>query len=446
MTMEIAPANDESWNEQSLSEALRELHYQKKALDEHAIVSVSDANQKIVYANEKFCEISQFTLDELRGGHFCIGIGDEHSIDFFEEMLETIGQGETWHGLLCNHKKDESIYWTDTTIVPFRDDAGEPYKFVAIRTDITKQKEVEAEIRAGKEAIEAAHEKLEHAQSDLLHAEKLASIGRLAAGVAHEINTPTQFVGDNTRFLKEAFEDLNRLIGIYQEVIDSANGSISEDLVAKVTDMRKEVDIDYLSDEVPTAIDQALDGISRVSEIVQSMKEFSHPGSESKLQVDLNHAIESTVTVSKNEWKYCANLVTEFDESLPEVPCLPGEFNQVILNILVNAAHAIESRNGENSTDLGTITIKTICGDEYAEIHISDTGCGMPEDVCAKVFEPFFTTKEVGKGTGQGLAIARSVIVDKHAGCIRVKSEKDIGTTFVIRLPLHEPPEEAIGE
>ena len=171
MTMEIAPANDESWNEQSLSEALRELHYQKKALDEHAIVSVSDANQKIVYANEKFCEISQFTLDELRGGHFCIGIGDEHSIDFFEEMLETIGQGETWHGLLCNHKKDESIYWTDTTIVPFRDDAGEPYKFVAIRTDITKQKEVEAEIRAGKEAIEAAHEKLEHAQSDLLHAE-----------------------------------------------------------------------------------------------------------------------------------------------------------------------------------------------------------------------------------------------------------------------------------
>ena len=160
-------------------------------------------------------------------------------------------------------------------------------------------------------------------------------------------------MGDNTRFLKEAFEDLNRLIGIYQEVIDSANGSISEDLVAKVTDMRKEVDIDYLSDEVPTAIDQALDGISRVSEIVQSMKEFSHPGSESKLQVDLNHAIESTVTVSKNEWKYCANLVTEFDESLPEVPCLPGEFNQVILNILVNAAHAIESRNGENSTDLG---------------------------------------------------------------------------------------------
>lgn len=446
MNMEIAPANDESWNEQSLSEALRELHYQKKALDAHALVSVSDENQKIVYANEKFCEISQFTLDEIRGGHFCIGIGDEHSIDFFEDMLETVGRGKTWHGLLCNHRKDESIYWTDATIVPFCDEAGKPYKYVVIRTDITNQKKIEAEIRASKAAIETAHENLAHAQSDLIAAEKLASIGRLAAGVAHEINTPTQFVGDNTRFLKEAFEDLNRLIGVYQEVVDSANGSIGEDLVAKVTDMRNEVDFDYLSDEVPTAIDQALDGISRVAEIVQSMKEFSHPGSESKLQVDLNRAIESTVTVSKNEWKYCANLVTEFDESLPEVPCLPGEFNQVILNILVNAAHAIESHNGENSTDLGTITVKTICGDEHAEIRISDTGCGMPDDVRAKVFEPFYTTKGVGKGTGQGLAIARSVVVDKHAGSIRVESEPDKGTTFVIRLPLHEPPEEAISE
>lgn len=439
-------ANDESWNEQSLSEALRELHYQKKALDEHAIVSVSDANQKIVYANEKFCEISQFTLDELRGGHFCIGIGDEHDIDFFEDMLETIGQGKSWHGLLCNHKKDESIYWTDATIVPFCDEVGEPYKYVVIRTDITKQKEVEAEIRARKAEIEAAHAELEHAQSELLDAEKLASIGRLAAGVAHEINTPTQFVADNTRFLKEAFEDLKQLIVVYQEALDSANGTIGEELRAKVASTKDEVDFDYLSDEVPTAIDQALDGISRVSEIVRSMKEFSHPGTESKSQVNLNHAIESTVTVSKNEWKYCANLVTEFDETLPDVPCLPGEFNQVILNILVNAAHAIESRNGVNSAELGTISIKTICEDEYAEIRISDTGCGMPEDVRAKVFEPFFTTKEVGKGTGQGLAIARSVIVEKHAGSIRAESELDKGTTFIIRLPLHEPPEDAISE
>jgi PAS domain S-box-containing protein len=440
MTPEYALQASSGEDEQSLEEALRELHYQKKALDEHAIVSVSDANQKIAYANEKFCEISQFTLDELRGGHFCIGIGDEHSDEFFEDMLSTISNGTIWHGLLCNHKKDESVYWTDTTIVPFCDDTDKPYKYVVIRTDISKQKEIEAEIRARKSEVEDAHSELEAAQSDLVHAEKLASIGRLAAGVAHEINTPTQFVGDNTRFLKEAFHDLVQLLSAYQKVVDAAKeGTVAEELYTRALALNEEVDLPYLSEEIPTAIDQALEGIKRVSDIVRSMKDFSHPGSEGKVNLDINRAIESTATVSKNEWKYCATLVTEFDENLPEVPGLPGEFNQVILNILVNAAHAIEAKNGKDIAELGTITVCTSCDDDYAEIRISDTGSGITEDVRAKVFEPFFTTKEVGKGTGQGLAVARSVIVDKHGGTIRVESEIGKGSTFVIRLPLKEP-------
>ena len=444
MAPELAQAANETREARALHEALRELHYQKKALDEHALVSVSDANQKIVYVNDKFCQISQFSLGELKGGHFCIGIGDEHSDEFFEDMLATIGTGAIWHGLLCNHRKDESVYWTDTTIVPFCDDTGTPYKYVVIRTDITKQKEIEAEIRARKAEAEAAHRDLESAQSDLLHAEKLASIGRLAAGIAHEINTPTQFVGDNTRFLKDAFQDLTKLLTVCQEILDKAkDGVVGDELFAQASAISKEIDIDYLADEIPTAIDQALEGVNRVSNIVRSMKEFSHPGTEGKTRIDINRAIESTATVSKNEWKYCAKLVTDLDPNLPEVPCLPGEFNQVILNILVNGAHAIASRNGENSSELGEITVSTRADDDFAEIRISDTGCGMPDEVRSKIFEPFFTTKEVGKGTGQGLAVAHSVVVDKHQGTIRVESEQGKGTTFIIRLPLTETEADA---
>ena len=439
MSPDHALAAHETKEAQALTEALRELHFQKKALDEHALVSVSDANQKIVYANDKFCEISQFSLDELRGGHFCIGIGDEHSDEFFEEMLATIGAGKIWNGLLCNHRKDESIYWTDATIVPFCDDSGNPYKYVVIRTDITKQKEIEAEIRASKAEVEEAHRELEEAQSDLLQAEKLASIGRLAAGVAHEINTPTQFVGDNTRFLKEAFDDLMRLLLICRQVVETGkDASVDPELCAQALAISEEIDIDYLTDEIPTAIGQALEGLDRVSDIVRSMKEFSHPGSDTKTRVDINHAIESTATVSKNEWKYCAKLVTDFDPALPEVPCLPGEFNQVILNILVNGAHAIIAKNGDDSSSLGQITVSTRSDGDFAEIRISDTGCGIPDEIQDKLFEPFFTTKEVGKGTGQGLAVARSVIVDKHGGTIRAESEAGEGSTFIIRLPLTE--------
>ncbi len=439
MRPEYAVAANQTREAQALEEALRELHYQKKALDEHALVSVSDANQKIVYANEKFCEISQFSVEELRGGHFCIGIGDEHSDEFFEEMLATINRGKTWHGILCNHRKDESTYWTDTTIVPFCDETGTPYKFVVIRTDMTKQKEIEAEIRARKAEAEEAHRELEAAQSDLLHAEKLASIGRLAAGIAHEINTPTQFVGDNTRFLKDAFEDLNKLLQVCQQIIDKGkDGAVDSALCAEAASIRDEIDLDYLADEIPTAIDQALEGVDRVSNIVRSMKEFSHPGSEGKTRIDINHAIESTATVSKNEWKYCAKLVTDLDPNLPEVPCLPGEFNQVILNILVNGAHAIMAKNGEDSSELGELSVSTRADGDFVEIRIGDSGCGMPREIRDKVFEPFFTTKEVGKGTGQGLAVAHSVVVDKHNGTIRIESEPGEGSTFIIRLPLTE--------
>lgn len=274
-------------------------------------------------------------------------------------------------------------------------------------------------------------------QAQLAQAQKLESIGQLAAGIAHEINTPIQYVGDNIRFLSDSMDDLLRLVGSYRDLVSEiAKGVGTEDCASKVAALEQEADLPYIEDELPKSIAQSLDGVERVSEIVRSMKDFSHPGTGGKESADLNKAIESTITVARNEWKYVAEMVTDFDLALPFVPCKLGEFNQVILNIVINAAHAIAGVVGKNTGEKGTITIATRRDDGWAEIRISDTGTGIPQEHRSKVFDHFFTTKEVGKGTGQGLAIAHAVIAEKHGGTITVESEMGKGTTFIIRLPI----------
>ncbi|MFQ5430201.1 MAG: ATP-binding protein [Phycisphaerae bacterium] len=278
-------------------------------------------------------------------------------------------------------------------------------------------------------------------QSQLAQAQKLESIGQLAAGIAHEINTPTQYVGDNTRFLQDSVGDLFKALDKYADLLDRSKDT--RDWDERATEMKsvlEELDIDFLKEEIPKAIEQSLEGVERVAKIVRSMKEFSHPGGEEKQMAELNRAIESTITVARNEWKYVAEMVTEFDPLLPPVPCLIGEFNQVILNMIINAAHAITDVVGRDSGEKGTITIATRRDGDWAEVRISDTGTGIPPEIQAKIFDPFFTTKDVGKGTGQGLAIAQATIVKKHGGELRVESEVGRGTTFIIRLPLETGP------
>jgi len=270
----------------------------------------------------------------------------------------------------------------------------------------------------------------------LLQAQKLGSIGQLAAGIAHEINSPTQYIGDNVRFLKDAFQDLKSLLANYDRLLVAAKSdTVSSEVVQKVSAAVEHTDVDYLLDQFPKAIDQALEGVDGIARLVGAMKEFSHPGKKEKTQVDLNRAIESTITVARNEWKYVADMETNYDSSLPMVSCLPGEFNQVILNLIVNAAHAIGDVVGEGNAGKGKIKVQTQNCGEWAEIRIQDTGSGIPAKVRGLIFDPFFTTKEVGKGTGQGLAIARSVVVDKHGGSIHFETEEGKGTTFIIRIP-----------
>jgi PAS domain S-box-containing protein len=274
---------------------------------------------------------------------------------------------------------------------------------------------------------------LEH---DLVQAQKLESIGHLAAGIAHEINTPTQFVGDNVRFLSDSFSDIGRVLEQYQRLLAAAKtGTCPQDLIETCEAANAGADLEYLLAEIPKAISQSAEGIDRVATIVRAMKEFAHPGNTEKAAVNLNKAIESTVTVARNEWKYVADLRTNLDPSLPPVPCLVGEFNQVVLNMIVNATHAIADAV-KGTGGKGTITIGTSHVGDFVEVRIADTGMGIPESIRHKIFDPFFTTKEVGKGTGQGLAIARSVVVDKHHGTIAVESQVGTGTTFIIRLPL----------
>jgi PAS domain S-box-containing protein len=274
-------------------------------------------------------------------------------------------------------------------------------------------------------------------EAQLHQSQKMEAIGQLAAGIAHEINTPTQFVGDNTRFLQDAFGDLVEACNLYKESIKAAkSGSLNGERIKDIEKSFAELDIGYLEEEVPQAIRQTLKGIDRITHIVQAMKIFAHPGGGEKEPVDINKEIEKTIIITRNEWKYVAELITDFDAALPTVSCHRAEFNQVILNLIVNAAHAIADANGDHSSERGTIKISSALDGNWAEVRISDTGHGIPEEIRHRIFDLFFTTKEPGRGTGQGLAIAHSVIVDKHRGKIDIETGKDRGTTFVIRLPL----------
>ena len=267
-------------------------------------------------------------------------------------------------------------------------------------------------------------------------AQKLESIGQLAAGVAHELNTPIQFIGDNVRFLQGAFAELSDLLDAYRALRAAAEGHVDASLVDAVARREAAADLEYLTAEIPSAIDQTLDGIGRVATIVRALKEFAHPDQKDMTATDLNQAVLCTLTVARNEVKYVADVETELGD-LPLVVCHPGEINQVILNLVVNAAHAIADVVA-GTDGRGLIRVKTTRDDDAVVIAISDTGGGIPAAVQPRVFDPFFTTKPVGRGTGQGLSIARNVVVDKHGGTLTFETEIGRGSTFFVRLPLGE--------
>jgi len=267
------------------------------------------------------------------------------------------------------------------------------------------------------------------------HSQKLESVGQLASGIAHEINTPIQFIGDSVRFLQDAFGSYRTVFEALDSVRRAAkNGGVPDNLLDAVDLEENEQDLEFLQEEIPEATRQALEGIDRVSQIVRAMRSFAHPTQSSRVPHDLNDAVRTMLTVARNEYKYVADVETDLSP-LPDLVCNVGEINQVLLNLVINAAHAIEDLVG-NSGERGLITIATRHIDDSIQISITDTGIGIPTNVRQRIFDPFFTTKEVGRGTGQGLAVVHRIIVETYKGEIKVDSTPGVRTQVTLKLPL----------
>lgn len=273
-------------------------------------------------------------------------------------------------------------------------------------------------------------------EEQLRQAQKLESIGQLSAGIAHEINTPTQYVSDNAVFLKTAFDSCVQIISSVKTLLDKDASDISKKELDEIRSAFIEHDMDFVLSEIPPAISQSIEGLERIKNIVGAMKSFSHSDQGEMSAVDLVEAIDSTITVSRSEWRYLANLSTDYATDIPKIMCHRDEFNQVILNLIVNAAHAIEQKYGKDSEQLGNIKITVKKISDNIQVAISDDGIGMNQLTKTRIFDPFFTTKSVGKGTGQGLSMAYSIIVEKHKGKIKVESEENVGSTFTVVIPI----------
>ncbi len=276
---------------------------------------------------------------------------------------------------------------------------------------------------------------LKNAQARLLQAQKMESIGQLAAGIAHEINTPTQYVSDNVAFVKSATESLLSVLDVALGLVDAVRDHAPADRLRQLQDTTESVDLDFLREQLPDAFTQCADGLRRIATIVAAMKAFSHPSRGSKSEENIAELVHTTLVVARNELKYVADVEEEHDPDVPRVACLRDEISQVVLNLAVNAAHAISESLGPGR-ERGRIHVATRATDEYVEIAVADDGTGIPESIRDRIFDPFFTTKSVGRGTGQGLAMAYNV-VEKHKGRIFFETEPGRGTTFYVRLPRH---------
>jgi PAS domain S-box-containing protein len=379
-------------------------------------ILITDLEGNITYVNRRFTDSSGYTSDEVMGKNPRILKSGQTPISEYKNMWEAVSHGREWRGEFHNRKKDGELLWESVIISPIKDSNGHPTHFLAFKEDITERRNMELQMQ---------------------QAQKLEAIGQLAAGIAHEINTPIQFIGDNLRFVQDSWISLDPLISMLQPLSQaSAQKEFSNDFMNQFSGTLAALDLQYLRQELPQALNQSLDGIARVTKIVLAMKEFSHPGSDEKLPANINKAILTTITVARNEWKYVSEVATMLDEDLPLVPCHVSEISQVILNLIVNSAHAISQVVGDGTGGLGKITIQSKKENGGVLISIHDTGAGIPTAIQSKIFEPFFTTKGVGKGTGQGLTIAHNTIVKRHGGRLWFESEPNKGTTFFIQLPI----------
>jgi PAS domain S-box-containing protein len=380
-------------------------------------VIITSPSAKIIYVNPAFTDLTGYTAQEAIGKTPKLLKSGHHDQRFYEELWQTITTGRVWKGHFVNRKKDGSIYQEEATISSVKNSKGKIVNYVAVMRDITKEIELEGQLR---------------------QAQRLESIGTLAAGVAHEINTPIQYVLGNTQFARYALADLLKLYAACEKLVQAAAGNPAFTAeIEAITRTAEEIDIEYLKEETDAALAQTVQGIDRIAGIVAALKDFSKPGSVERNLEDLNAIINTTVTVSGHSWEALAEMELSLDPSLALVPLLAGRIKQMLLDMILNSTYALARKYGNPPRQKGRISIATRQVGDQVELRIADTGEGIPADVIARIFDPFFTTKEVGQGSGQGLSAARSVIVDNHGGTIGVTSTSGEGAEFTIRLPIH---------
>jgi PAS domain S-box-containing protein len=382
---------------------------------EEAIL-IMDADLRVVYMNPGFARTFAGTVRNSIGCDASVALGIGTDSQVYRSIKDALARSMVWQGRLVTTRRDGSSRQIDMSVSPVRNEINLVTNFVAFLRDMTDKLAVERQLH---------------------QSQRLESIGQLAAGIAHEINTPAQFVADNIRFLSNSFGPLLKVLGSYRELLGPDGDANSwKERRERIDELSSAVDFDFVCEEVPRALAEAEEGVSRIASIVRAMKEFSHPGSGSYEPADVNAAIRSTVTVCRNRWKYVAELDLDLAEDLPLVPCYITDLNQVFLNLIVNAADALAESRPED--DKGRIVVATRLAGDQVEISIRDNGPGIPESLAPRIFEPFFTTKSVGKGTGQGLAISRDTVVNKHRGTLTFESLPGVATTFRIRIPLQQ--------
>jgi PAS domain S-box-containing protein len=378
-------------------------------------VLISDPQGRVLDANSAATTVFGYARNELLGKTPAFWHHPDHGDALRANITAALAKKGSWAGDYRILRRDGATRTVEARLKAIAGTNGQAAYVIGVIRDISDQRLLETQ---------------------LLQSQKLEAIGSLAAGIAHEINTPMQYVGDNVRFLGEGVRSMGRVLHPAQLIVNAVRASGGQpSLVADFDQVTARVELASLDTELRQASDDAQEGCDRISEIVQALKGFAHPGSGHKDLADLNTCIRNTITVCRSEWKYVAVLTTELDPELPPVMCLPADIQQVVLNLIVNAAQAIGESHAP-SRMLGSIVVTTRRDHSWVEILVADDGPGIPTAIQARVFDPFFTTKPTGKGTGQGLSISHATIVQKHQGTLTFESVEGKGTTFLVRLPL----------
>jgi PAS domain S-box-containing protein len=400
-----------------------------------ALIWMSGTDKLCFYFNLPWLDFTGRSLEQEMGNGWAEGVHPDDFDQCLEEYVAAFDQREKFSIVYRLRRHDGEYRWLLDDGTPRYDENGHFIGYIGHCLDITENKRAEEEAKAQIREVEQinsrlleANKTLEQTQNQLLQSEKMASIGQLAAGVAHEINNPVGYVYSNLGTLEKYLADIFAMLEKYEEA--EALMDCHEHAVDEIQRFKEQIDLGYLKNDIRSLLDESREGLTRVKKIILDLKDFSHSGADEEWKwADLQQGLESTLNIVWNELKYKCEIIKEFGE-LPPVYCLPSQLNQVFMNLLVNAAHAIEQR--------GTVTLRSGLEGEEVWVEIADTGKGIPPENLKRIFDPFFTTKPVGKGTGLGLALSYNIVA-KHHGSIEVRSEPGKGATFRVRLPVEQP-------